>query len=130
MDAINNQDPPWFIVSEDKTRVDPNTPEDIFYNDLDADEIQKQIKGLKQHSYQVFNSKLTYPAYKDIATTYMFCKKDNAISYAAQRGMVEAANIDIAVEIFDASHSPFLSMPDAVADASRRAAGEDIERIY
>jgi hypothetical protein len=59
----------------------------------------------------------------------MFCTQDEAIGYETQLGLVERASnegIHIRTERLEASHSPFLSMPDAVVEAIRRAALEII----
>ncbi|KAK7715232.1 hypothetical protein SLS64_003930 [Diaporthe eres] len=126
MDMLGGKPMPWFILSDNETRVKPNTPEDVFYNDLRADEAKKVSDTLLHHSYECFTTKLTYPAYKDIPTTYQFCKKDNALPLFAQEKMVEdarALGVQVDTETFDASHSPFLSMPDEVVASCKRAAG-------
>jgi hypothetical protein len=55
-----------------------------------------------------------------IPSSYLICEKDNAIPFQAQEGMIAMAQaknpkaFDI-VERCEASHSPFLSMPDTLA---------------
>ncbi|KAG8166624.1 hypothetical protein KVR01_002313 [Diaporthe batatas] len=124
-DMLDNKPLPWFILSDNETRIDPDTPEQIFYNDLSADEAKKSVDTLSHHSYRCLFTKLTYPAYKDIPTTYLLCEKDNAIPLAAQEKMVKnarALGVQIDTVTFDASHSPFLSMPNNVVAACKRAA--------
>jgi hypothetical protein len=64
-----------------------------------------------------------------IPSAYLLCKKDNAIPLPAQEGMVAMAqqkapgSFDL-VETCDASHSPFLSMPETVAQFLIKASGE------
>lgn len=126
MDMLGGKPLPWFIISDNETRVNANTPEEVFYDDLSADEAKKTADILLHHSYKCFATKLTYPAYKDIPTTYQYCKKDSALPIFAQEKMVEdarALGVQIDTDTFDASHSPFLSMPDAVIAACKRAAG-------
>ncbi|KAI3395438.1 hypothetical protein diail_1301 [Diaporthe ilicicola] len=126
MDNVGDQPMPWFILSDNETRVKPNTPEEIFYNDLSADEAKEHVGTLSHHSYRCLFTKLTYPAYKDIPTTYLLCKKDNAIPFFVQEKMVadaKALGVEIDTETYDASHSPFLSMPDVVVASCRKAAG-------
>jgi hypothetical protein len=127
MDLFNHQPLPWFILSQDGKRVTPDKPEEIFYNDLSREEAQKSIDTLAHHSYRCFTSKVTYAAYKYIPTTYLHCTKDNAVAMPAQEIMVEnarksGAKIDTAT--LEASHSPFLSMPDRVVAVCREAIGE------
>ncbi|KAK1534782.1 uncharacterized protein CCOS01_03534 [Colletotrichum costaricense] len=123
-DMLQGNPLPWFIVSDDKAKVDPARPEEIFYNDMDEAAIKEAIAGLKHHSYQTFYSKLTYPAYKDIPVTYIKCELDNAIPHQGQQQMIDTAGVDVTVETMQASHSPFLSKPDEVIAACRRSAGE------
>lgn len=94
------------------------TPIEIFYNDMTEEHAAEVKKTLKHHSQKAFMSKLSYPAYRDIPTTYILCTKDNAIPIAAQEGWVEGAKkLGSHIETFrlEASHSPFYSMPDKVA---------------
>lgn len=46
---------------------------------------------------------------------YVRCLQDIAIPIAVQDHFVERSGVDWIVKTLDASHSPFLSMPDVVA---------------
>lgn len=125
-DQLGGKPLPWFIITDNETRLVADTPEEIFYNDMSADEAKKAVDTLSHHSYKCLFTKLTYLAYKDIPTSYQFCTKDNAIPMFAQEKMVEdarARGVHVDAETFDASHSPFLSMPDKVVAACKKAAG-------
>ncbi|RMZ80862.1 hypothetical protein DV737_g2777, partial [Chaetothyriales sp. CBS 132003] len=116
MDCCNNQPLPWFQISQDQLVVTPATPIETFYNDVkDPEEI---VKTLKPHSYQVFFSKITYPGWKYVPSTYLLCAKDAAIPLALQQTMVDQARsqgADMKTVEIDASHSPFLSIPEEMA---------------
>lgn len=58
-------------------------------------------------------------------SSYIYCTLDNAIPIADQKRMVEetAKGVDIRTVQLEASHSPFLSMPETLA----RTIGELIE---
>lgn len=102
-------------------------PVSTFYHDLppaDAEEWKKQIK---HHSRETLASRLTYPAYKYIPTTYLLCKDDQAIPYERQLKLVEDAGVPITTVTCDASHSPFLSQPALTVKVIRNAAGEKME---
>lgn len=106
-------------------RADVTRSDEIFYNDMTPEHAREMTESLRPHSYQTFWSKLTYPAYKDIPATYILCTKDNAIPIAAQEAMVEAARkagAQIHTVRLEASHSPFRSVPDEVAEACRKSA--------
>lgn len=65
-------------------------------------------------------SEVTVEAWKDIPSAYLVCTKDNAIPLPIQEGMIAGAQganskaFDI-VEKVEASHSPFLSLPEKTA---------------
>jgi hypothetical protein len=74
-------------------------------------------------------SPVQYAAWKHVPSTYIFCTEDQALSYETQLGIVERARKEgmlLRTERLEASHSPFLSMPEAVVDVIRRAALEMI----
>ncbi|KAK7903746.1 hypothetical protein LTR67_001766 [Exophiala xenobiotica] len=122
MDALQGKNLPWFRVSDDQQIVTAADPDRIFYNDLP--EPTKYTSMPNTHSYQTFHSKVTYPAWKHVPSTYLFCERDMAIPLHAQKAMVENSGVQWRVDTLDASHSPFLSMPDETARSIRRAAGE------
>ncbi|GLI81850.1 hypothetical protein PoHVEF18_010242 [Penicillium ochrochloron] len=117
---------PWFTVSEDQLEVQPATPDKIFYNDCNDTQVKDAVASLKPHSYQTFYSPCTYAAWKQIPSTYLYCRRDAAIPISVQKMMVEgtAKGYAIKTEDLDASHSPFFSKPDDLSAAIRRAAGE------
>lgn len=51
------------------------------------------------------------------------CEKDNALPLAAQEGLLASTDVEFDVVRCNAGHSPFVSQPQFVADAIRRAAG-------
>lgn len=124
--AFGGNDLPWFNISDDRLQVMPATPVETFYNDLSDEDASKFVSQLKPHSYQTFHSKCTYAAWKVVPSTYLYCLKDAAIPLEIQKLLVEetAKGYGFNTESVDASHSPFQSKPDEVADAIRRAAGE------
>ena len=124
MDVLQGKPLPWFQISEDERTVTPATPIETFYNDVENAEQYPGI--LKPHSYRTFFSKVTYPAWQYVPSTYLLCEKDMALPLHAQKGMVEGSGGKIKAETVDASHSPFLSMPEEMAKSIRRAAGESI----
>lgn len=124
MNALQDKPLPWFKIAEDEKTLDPATPIETFYNDVENPE--KYVAMLKPHSYRTMFSKMTYPGWKYVPCTYLFCEKDMAIPLEAQKGMVESSGVTWRTETVDASHSPFLSVPDKVALSIRRAAGESV----
>ncbi|EON68822.1 hypothetical protein W97_08080 [Coniosporium apollinis CBS 100218] len=123
MDMLGGELPPWIRAEGDV--LYPDTAEERFYNDLPANAALGWTEKLKPHAKGTFHSRLTYAAWKDVENTYILCEKDNAIPLAAQEKMVHDAKLEGAVfevERLDASHSPFLSMPERTAECIQRAA--------
>ncbi|KAK4496457.1 hypothetical protein PRZ48_012437 [Zasmidium cellare] len=117
---------PWFRISEDQMEVNPDTPEKIFYNDVEGKTTKEMISQLKPQSYQVMHTAVTYAAWKHIPSTYIYTTQDAAIPLPIQQMMVEtvAKGYPVSTQTVDAGHSPFLSKPKETAEAIRRAAGE------
>ena len=70
---------------------------------------------------------ITYVPWNDIQCTYVLCEKDNAISPAVAQWLISTCDFTGEIVRMDASHSPFLSMPDKLGAIIRRAAGEEVE---
>ncbi|KAH8815440.1 Alpha/beta hydrolase fold-1 [Xylogone sp. PMI_703] len=121
----NYKDADWWDVQEDC--VYAKNTDFMFYNDMPADLATKHSQTVKHHAYRSFYSELTYAPYKDIPTMYIQCEQDQTIPIALQKSFIERAKasaptaMDI-VDWLDAGHSPFLSMPDSVADCLVKAA--------
>lgn len=66
--------------------------------------------------------KSTYaPLNEDFEVGYVFTEKDQALDVSAQRGMFSQFPAGSFSASLDSSHSPFLSMPVALADAIQDA---------
>lgn len=117
---------PAYKVVEDGTRITTIDPITTFYNDLPRETAERYASALKIQSYKVFLSKQTYGAWRHVPTTYLYTENDLAIPLMYQKMMVEGSGVDMKTETFDAGHSVFLSLPEKVAEAIRRAAGESV----
>jgi pimeloyl-ACP methyl ester carboxylesterase len=74
----------------------------------------------KLHTYmgtKAVSQRLTRAGWKEIPSTYVLCTDDRAIELRWQRRMAERATHRVEL---DSDHSPFLCMPDAVADIFTR----------
>jgi pimeloyl-ACP methyl ester carboxylesterase len=98
--------------------VEATAPTAVFYNDLDATTAESAVNQLSYQSYASMRQELTETAWKTIPSTYVICDADNAIPVAAQELMAQRADD---VERMNASHSPFLSQPAALARLIRRS---------
>jgi pimeloyl-ACP methyl ester carboxylesterase len=98
------------------------------YSDMPVEEGLEWFSMMKEHSSVSFDGKLTYPAYKYIPVTYLVCEDDKVIAPELQRKMVETARkhstMDIDIVSCTAGHGVNISMPKAVVEIIRMAAGE------
>lgn len=96
----------------------PKDPRQTFYSDLDDSEAAKYVGKLVHHSLEAVRTPLTYEAYRDVPTNYIYCTQDTGFPLEGQKkisgilgeGLVKTYSID-------AGHCPMLSQPQAVADA-------------
>lgn len=117
MDALGGNDLPWFEVSDSKLEVEPANPAEVFYNDLPPAVQQEQISKLETFSYRMYFQKTTWAPYKEVASSFVYCTKDNAIPLQVQQGMVKGAGVSFRETTVEAGHSPFLSKVDEVVGA-------------
>jgi len=74
----------------------------------------------KLHTYmgtKAVSQRLTRAGWKQIPSTYLVCTDDRAIELRWQRKMAERATHSVEL---DSDHSPFLCMPDKVAEVFTR----------
>jgi len=78
----------------------------------------------KLHTYmgtKAISQRLTRAGWKEIPSTYVLCTDDRAIELRWQRRMAERATHSVEL---DSDHSPFLCMPDAVAEILARVVAD------
>ena len=102
------------------------TADQVFYNDLPQSTKDRLIPRLTYQSKASFFTPLTYPAYQDVAVSYLLCDQDNAIPFVVQQTMVGTGGPHVISHFCSSSHSPMLSVPSKVVDVIRGAAGESI----
>ncbi|RAY15577.1 alpha/beta hydrolase [Actinomadura craniellae] len=112
--VVGGTPPDWWDVHDG--HVDVRRPEEIFYGDVDPDTAAASVARLAHQSLPALSQPLTKVAWKSIPSTYVVCEKDAAIPVPAQEAMSGRSE---RVLRMDASHSPFLSRPDALADLLR-----------
>jgi pimeloyl-ACP methyl ester carboxylesterase len=107
--------PPWIqMLDGGLTQPDPARAADLFYNDCEL-EVREWAKGmLRPQSSAAQLEPLARPAWRRVPSTYVVCVNDMALPAAVQRNMFASRATEV-VEL-QASHSPFLSQPEAVAE--------------
>ncbi|KAJ9618850.1 hypothetical protein H2203_008666 [Taxawa tesnikishii (nom. ined.)] len=100
--------------------------ETVFYADCPPEAAAQAMKTLKPISKGAMHSKLTYPAWKYIDSSYLICEADQAIPVWLQESFVNQPGGRFAVARCKSAHSPFLSMPEVTANFVRRECGESL----
>ncbi|KAF9873852.1 hypothetical protein CkaCkLH20_08586 [Colletotrichum karsti] len=105
------------------------TPEEIFYHDVEPEACKKAISLLEHQSAAVFDDEVTHEPWHEIDSMYFFCTEDKAIPLAIQEGMAAQLGPNGFTYSCKASHSPFLSVPNEVAEGLEHAAKVGQERV-
>ncbi len=107
----------WIRPTEDRKAIailDKSQAAGLFFNRCTPSAAAWACARL--HTYmgmQAVSQRLTRAGWKEIPSTYLSCTEDRAIELRWQRRMAERATYQIELE---SDHSPFLCMPDRVAD--------------
>ncbi len=97
------------------TRPDPARAPEMFYGDCDAATRAWALAQLLPQQALAFVQPVPHPAWREIPSAYIVCKRDRTISPQWQRErFVPRARRSIEL---DSGHSSFLSQPEALAEA-------------
>lgn len=98
---------------------------EIFFNDCDRQDIARELDRVKPQPIAPVKTplKLTRENYGRVPRFYVRCLLDRAITPAFQDIMISASPVRKVFDI-EASHSPFISRPDELADIILRAAAD------
>ena len=100
-------------------------PVALFYADLEPERAKRMEAMLVRQAGAAMIDAVTYPAWRDIPTTYLRMKDDHVLFPEWQDRQIKAvqdAGVAIGVEEFKASHSPYLSIPGEMVAAVERVA--------
>jgi pimeloyl-ACP methyl ester carboxylesterase len=109
---------PWIRRSDDGASFafDPQQVPGLFYHDCDPATVAwAQARLCLQPMAPQVTPLTLNPAFQDIEKHYIICTEDRAIPPDYQRVMAAGLPAD-RVTTLNASHSPFLSMPEDLAD--------------
>ncbi len=113
-DLTGGRPAPWIRLVEDgRTLPDLELMRDVFYGDCDDETAASAIAQLRPMPPAPFVEPVRQPAWQAIPSTYVVCTLDRAIPVELQRRFATQAEESLELE---ASHSPFFSQPQAVAD--------------
>lgn len=91
---------------------------DAFYNDATPEQLAWAEDRIKLQAARTFRTPVTLSTenFGRVKKAAIICSKDRAISVAHERWMAARAGCDPIIEL-DTGHSPFVTAPDALADA-------------
>ncbi|KAL4775139.1 Alpha/beta hydrolase fold-1 [Aspergillus nidulans var. acristatus] len=113
LDMLGGQYLPWMEVKGDYVHC--NAGAEAAMHDLTPEERQKWSSELVHTSRAVFSGASTYEPWHRIPSAYILCEEDLALPLLFQEMMAAKLGTDLTYRL-KSSHSPFLSMPDSLAD--------------
>lgn len=114
-----NRPASWIkMLDEEMTLPDLSVAGEVFYNDCDTATREWAIAQLAPQCNAAFIAPVARPAWREIASTYIVCARDGALTPELQRTLF-APRAERSIEL-DTGHSPFLSQPAALAQALDR----------
>jgi len=87
-----------------------------FYNDLSSAEADHWVSLLKPHPAIAQMTELTNEGFRYVPCTYLYCENDGGLPIFVQKDMVEKIGVEVEEVTCAAGHSPYLSMPEKVAE--------------
>ncbi|KAI1171797.1 Alpha/beta hydrolase fold-1 [Nemania sp. FL0916] len=115
LEALDGVFPPFWNVASDfiTTRDAVHT----FYADVEPSLADKAATALVRMPYQMVIDKANYEPWKhEFRVGYIFAEKDEALPISRQRALASQFPAGSFTASLESSHSPFLSMPQTLAD--------------
>ncbi len=107
----------WIKATDDGAAIailDKSRASELFFNRCNPSDASWASAKLNTYmGTKSLSQRLTRAGWKEIPSTYVLCTDDRAIELRWQRRMAERATHRVEL---DSDHSPFLCMPDAVAE--------------
>ena len=118
LDAMQHQLPDWIELDEAAGSHLAQRSEEVLYGDCSPRVAADAKARLSRQSVAAIATPQTQAAWQSLPSTYLICSEDKAVPPPVQEAMSQRAQT---VRRVSASHSPFLSRPDDVADVVLQA---------
>ncbi|KAF4304466.1 hypothetical protein GTA08_BOTSDO07511 [Botryosphaeria dothidea] len=109
------KDVSYVKIERDYMSHDPELSAKYTFSDLPFEDGLALAKQMPHHSAISFNGKLTYPAYKDVAVSYITCTQDFCVPLELQRSMIQLIEKEsgrkVHVQELVSGHCPMSSRP-------------------
>ncbi|KAK4935872.1 hypothetical protein LTR10_023130 [Elasticomyces elasticus] len=120
-ELLPGDDLPWLIVRDDV----PEESAQPTFSDLPKEEGIEWCRKMPLHSLASYEGKLTYPAYKYIRSSWIFCEKDQVLNPDLQRSFIEMIEKEsgnkVDVHNLAMPHCPNISAPLQLANVVVKA---------
>lgn len=114
-DIRGSQRLPWVQkLDGGLTMPDPERAGALLYGGCDSATQQWAMRQLRPQCNVAFEEAVQTPAWKEVPSTYLVCAGDKVIAPELQRDVLAPRATQV-IEL-DSGHSPFLSMPEVLAD--------------
>ncbi|KAF3013688.1 hypothetical protein E8E14_001102 [Neopestalotiopsis sp. 37M] len=125
--------PPWIVIHNESGMCEPVSGEKVFYHDVEPPaERERAVGQLLQVPAVTQITPITHLAYLYHPVHYLYCTNDQALPYEVQQMMVQNVcqryGVSFAEHHLNASHSPFLSMPERILEVVQQIAEDDKRR--
>ncbi|KAL8290923.1 hypothetical protein RB597_008948 [Gaeumannomyces tritici] len=117
--VFNGTLPPWLEVTDDGKFYFPSTPEQIFYNDVEDQElVAKCVAALRPEPFKIVQDASRYAPWTEdnFNVAYIHTELDQAIDISVQNSLSSQFPAGSFMATMNAGHSPFLSQPKELAD--------------
>ncbi|KAK7432104.1 hypothetical protein QQZ08_001394 [Neonectria magnoliae] len=106
----------WWMKDNPESRViETHSQADVFYNDCSPDQIAAVTATIEAHATKSLTTPAASIGWRDGAydgrRAYIRCLRDKALLLEKQDAFIERSGVEWIVKTLDASHSPFLSIP-------------------
>ncbi|KAI4594704.1 hypothetical protein KJ359_007507 [Pestalotiopsis sp. 9143b] len=123
---------PQLTIRQESGMCEPVDGAKVFYHDVEPAEREQAISQLLQSPASTQTTPITHLAYLHHPVSYLYCTEDQALPYVVQQMMVRNVckqyGVSFAEHHLNASHSPFLSMPERVLEVVQQIAEDDQRR--
>lgn len=105
------------VAEDGAIALDPVLGAELLYNGVPADDTRASLARLRPVNRSLFSARAETIAWRTVASTYVVCSDDRAVSPDLERAMAERAT---RVVELPCGHMPTASRPDLVADLLAR----------
>ena len=120
LDAMQHQLPDWISLDQAAGSHIAQRSEEVLYGDCSPEVAANAAARLTRQSVAAIATPQTAAAWQSLPSTYLICDEDRAVPPPVQEAMAARAGT---VRRVPASHSPFFSRPDDVAEVVLQALG-------